>query len=179
MPTAVKASSAPAVAAVAAWGAGLVQLALGAGGLTGADGVTGDVAARGAGLLLVTLGAGGIAWGVAALVHARAVLPRFAVAGALAGLGALTALLVAQPARTSVIAVAAASALLIVVALACGLRLRERKKDGADAAPLRVRALIVAAVVVAAVVTPALGTTEAAQLAPDHGTHGVVEPDHH
>ena len=179
MPTAATGSSAPAVAAVAAWGAGLVQLALGAGGLTGAEGVTGFVAARGAGLLLVTLGAGGVAWGVAALIHARAVLPRMVVAGVLAGLGALTALLVAQPARTSVIAVAAASALLIVVALVCGMRLRGRKKDETDAAPVRLRALIAAAVVVAAVVTPALGTTEAAQLAPDHGTHGVVGPGHH
>lgn len=179
MSTAVTASSAPAVAAVAAWGAGLIQLALGAGGLIGAETAMGSGIARGAGLVLVVLGAGGVAWGVAVLLHARAVLARAGIAGVLAGLGALTALLVAQPARTSVIAVAAASALLIVVAFACGLRLRARKKDGTDAAPLRLRAVIVAAVVVAAVVTPALGTTEAAQLAPDHGTHGVVETGHH
>lgn len=165
-------SIAPAIGAVAAWGAGLIQIAL------GADALTGDLAARGAGLVLVTLGAGCVIWGAMVLVRGHVVVPRTGVTGALAGIAALAAVLWAQPGRASVIAVVAASALLIAVALTCGLRLRARKEQ-ADAASPRVSALIAAAVVVAAIVTPALGTTEGARFAPDHGSHDLVEPGHH
>ncbi|WP_019181771.1 hypothetical protein [Microbacterium yannicii] len=165
-------SIAPAIGAVAAWGAGLIQIAL------GADALTGDLAARGAGLVLVTLGAGSVFWGAMVLVRGHVVVPRTGIAGALAGIAALTAVLWAQPGRASVIAAAAASALLIAVALTCGLRLRAGD-DRTDAGAPRVSALIAAAVVVAAIVTPALGTTEGARFAPDHGSHELVDPGHH
>lgn len=162
----------PSWAAVAAWGAGLIELALGAGALTG------DGAARGAGTALVALGVAGLVWGAATLVRGRIVVPRTGAAGTLAGFGVGIAALAADPARMSVLAVAASSALLVAVALACVTRLRGRD-GGTDASSPRLRVLVVAAIVVAGVVTPALGATEAGVLAPDHGTHGVVEPGHH
>lgn len=171
-PAPALAATATPIGAVAAWGAGLLQMALGAGVLTSAG------VALGAGLALVALGAGALAWGVASLARGRSVAPRMGIGGALAGIGATTAALLTAPARVSAVAVAAASVLLVVAALACGVRLREREKT-TDAAPLRLTALVVAAVVVAAIATPALGTTEAARHAPDHGTHGVTEPRHH
>lgn len=163
-------SAAPSWAAVAAWGAGLIELALGAGALTT------DGAARGAGFVLVGLGAGGLVWGAVTLARGRIVVPRAGVAGALVALGAAVAALWLDPARTSIVAVAAASTLLVVVALACAVRLR---RGGMDASAPRLRSLFLAAVVVAALVTPALGSTEAGLLAPDHGPHGIVDPGHH
>lgn len=159
-------------AAVAGWGAGLIELALGAGALTGGRAV------RGAGTALVALGAAGLAWGAATLVRGRIVAPRTGIVGTLAGIAAGIAALAADPARMSVLAIAAGSALLVGAGLACATRLRDR--DGwTDAASPRLWTLVVAAFVVAALVTPALGATEAGRLAPDHGTHGVVEPGHH
>lgn len=172
MAATTKAPIAPAIGAVAAWGAGLIQIAL------GADALTGDLAARGAGLFLVTLGAGCVTWGAVTLVRGHVVVPRTGVAGALASIGALAAVLWAQPGRASVIAAAAGSALLIVVALTCGLRLRSGK-ERTDAASPRLSALLASAVVVAGIVTPALGTTEAARVAPDHGSHELIDPGHH
>lgn len=172
MTATTRTSIAPAIGAVVAWGAGLIQIAL------GADALTGDLAARGAGLVLVTLGAGGVFWGAMVLVRGHVVVPRSGLAGALAGIVALASVLWAQPGRASVVAVAAASALLVVVALTCGLRLRARR-ERADAASPRVSALIATAVVVAAIVTPALGTTEGARFAPDHGSHELIDPGHH
>lgn len=171
-PAATAPATATAVGALTAWGAALVQIALGAGALTSGG------AARGAGLTLVALGAGGLAWGAVSLARARTVAPRTGVAGALAGIAAATTLLWVDPARTSPAAVAAASVLLVVAALACGARLRRRAVT--DAAPPRLPALIVSAVVVAAIVTPALGTTEAARTAAVHGGHVTpAEPGHH
>ncbi|MDY0908628.1 hypothetical protein [Microbacterium sp. CFBP9034] len=159
-------------AAVAAWGAGLIELALGAGAMTQGG------AARGAGVLLVALGAGGLVWGAATLARGRIVVPRAGIVGALAGIVAGTVALASDPVRTSILAVAAGSALLLAVALACAARLR--RKDGrADAAAPRLGVLLVAAVLVAALVTPALGATEAGRNATGHGTHGFVEPGHH
>ncbi|WP_137845867.1 hypothetical protein [Microbacterium sp. 2FI] len=167
-------TSAPSWAAVAAWGAGLVELALGAGALTGADG---SGAARGAGTALVILGLASLVWGVATLMRGRLVTPRFAIGAALAGMVATAVALMADPSRTSVIAVVAASVLL----LACSLGAAHALRTGTatDAGAPRLSVLFVTAVIVAGVVTPALGATEAGRLAPDHGEHSVVDPGHH
>jgi hypothetical protein len=164
---------APSWAAVAAWGAGLIELALGAGALTAGG------AARGAGAALVALGAAGLVWGATTLGRGRIVVPRSGVVGALAGIAAGTVALATDPARISVVAFAVGALLLVSVALACVARLRALREGRADAAPPRLWTLFVAAVVVAGIVTPALGATEAGQLAPDHGTHGIVDPGHH
>jgi len=165
--------TAPSWAPVAAWGAGLVELALGAGALTQGG------AARGAGIALVVLGAGGLVWGAATLVRGRIVVPRSGVAGTLAGIVAGAAVLAAQPVRTSVLAIAAAGVLLLVVALACAAELRPSDERAMDAAAPRLWLLFTAAVLVAALVTPALGATEAGRHATGHGTHGIVDPGHH
>ncbi|MET0296285.1 MAG: hypothetical protein ABW024_02705 [Microbacterium sp.] len=162
-------SSTPAWAAVAGWGAGLIELALGAGALTGGD------VDRGAGVALLALGLGGLAWGAATLTRGRIVVPRVGVVGALLGIVATVAVFMIDPVRTSIAAVGAGVLLLVAIALACARQLRSR----ADAAPPRIAVLLVAAVVVAGVVTPALGATEAGRLAPDHGTHGIIDPGHH
>jgi hypothetical protein len=159
-------------AAVAAWGAGLIELALGA----GASMRDGDD--RGAGIILIALGAGTLVWGAVTLARGRIVVPRAGVAGALGGIVAAVAALVADPARTSVLAVAALAALLISAAIACATRLR-RRTARADEAPPRLWVLFVAAIVVAALVTPALAATEAGRSASPHGTHGIVDPGHH
>jgi hypothetical protein len=168
--TAVRASG-PSWAAVGAWGAGLLQLALGAGLMTG----TAGGAARGDGAVLVILGAAAIGWGAATLARGRIMAPRAAIAAAIGGMLAVVVALALDPSRTSIVAVGAASALLIAVALGCAGTLRR-----ADARPAQppLAALFVAAVVVAAVVTPALGATEAGRLAPDHGEHRIVDPGH-
>lgn len=164
--------AAPSWAAVAAWGAGLIELALGAGALTQDD------AARGAGIALVALGAGALVWGAVTLARGRIVVPRAGVAGALAGIGAAVAALISDPARTSVLAVAALTLLLISAAIACATRLRRRSASAGDAQP-RLWVLLAAAVIVAALVTPALAATDAGRSASPHGTHGVVDPGHH
>lgn len=160
-------------AAVAAWGAGLILLAVGAGALPQGG------AARGAGIALLALGAAAMVWGTATLARGRIVVPRSGVAGALLGIAAATFALAADPVRTSVIAVAAAVALLLSIALACAGRVRALARGSADASPPRLWAIMVAAVVVAGLVTPALGATEAGRNATGHGTHGVVDPGHH
>ncbi|WP_243074375.1 hypothetical protein [Microbacterium sp. SS28] len=158
-------------AAVAAWGAGLIQLALGAGMLTTPTG------AQAAGVPLAALGIGSLVWGAAALARGRVIAPRAGVAGVVAGLVAGGLGLWADPARTSVGAAGAASVLLMAVGLACGRTLRKGGRVPAPTPP-RLAPLFIAAVVVAAVVTPALSATEAGRLAPDHGSHGVVEDVH-
>ena len=161
-------------ASVAAWGAGLIELALGAGSV-----LIGDRAARGAGIVLITLGVAGLVWGVATLGRGRIVVPRSGVAGALVGVGAVAFALASDPARTSVIATASAIVLLIAVALACGSRLRRERTGGVDAATPSLSVLIASAVIVAGIVTPVLGSTEAGRLAPSHSDHGIVDPGHH
>lgn len=179
MDPATRAVTAPAVAALAAWGAGLIQFALGAGAVT-AVGQEGS-AARGAGAVLLAFGAATLAWGVAVLARGRLVTPRLGLTGALGAILAAVAVLWAAPVRTSVIAVAAAVLLLVAVGFLCGHRLRQQRSSRSELSGERVSvaALIAAAVVVGAIVTPALGTTEAARLAPDHGSHEIVDPGHH
>lgn len=171
-------ADAPPWAAIAAWGGGLIQLALGAGAVTGAGG---SPAIRVAGFLLAVMGAAAIGWGAATLARGRIVVPRLSVAGSLAGILALAFAMVLDPTRVSVFAVAAASALLVAVALAGALDLRRGRQTGpirpVDAARPRLLGLFVAAILVAGVVTPALAATEAGQHAVPHGE--MSDPGHH
>ena len=171
----------PSWAAIAAWGGGLIQLALGAGAITG---VGGGLALQAVGIILTVLGAAALGWGVAALARGRIVVPRVGVGGSLAGILAATAALILDPSRVSVFAVAAGSALLIAVAFACALVLRTatRAVDSptTDAVRPQIVGLLVGAVLVAGLVTPALAATEAGQHAVPHGEHAeMVDPGHH
>lgn len=163
----------PAWSAVAAWGAALLQLALGAGVLTAAEQA---LFARTVGALVLALGAAAFGWGAATLARARVTAPRAGVVGAVAGIATSGGLLVLAPTATSVVAVATTSVLLAVLGAVCG---RAMRQDAAPAGPIRMSALLVAAVVVAGVVTPALSATEAGLLAPDHGAHEGWTGGHH
>ena len=167
----------PSWAAIAAWGGGLVQLALGAGAITG----EGGPAIRMAGVVLAVIGAGAIGWGAASLARGRIVVPRLSIAGSLAGILAAAAAMALDPTRVSVFAVVAASALLVAVALRCAWALRPTSRARArDAARPRLLGLLLGAVLVAGVVTPALAATEAGQHAVPHGAHTEpAEPGHH
>lgn len=168
----------PAWSAVAAWGAGLLEIALGAGAVTGSEG---GLAVRGIGVLLVALGAAALGWGAATLARGRVVVPRAGVVGTVVGIAVSAAALLVDPGRVSVIAVAAASVLLLAVAAACGRTMRtDARSEAAEPTAPRVSVLLVAAFVVAGIVTPALGATEAGLMAPDHSDHAVlVDPGHH
>ena len=169
-------ADAPSWTAFAAWGGGLIQLALGAGAITG---VGGGPAIRVAGIFLTVIGVVAIGWGAATLARGRIVVPRLGIAGSLAGILATAAAMSLDPTRVSVFAVAAASALLVAVALRCAWALRRasRPTTTRDAARPRLIGLFVGALLVAGVVTPALAATEAGQHAVPHGE--MVEPGHH
>ena len=188
-------ADAPSWPAFAAWGGGLIQLALGAGAITGAGGIP---AIRAAGILLAVIGVVAIGWGAATLARGRIVVPRLGIAGSLAGILATVAAMALDPTRVSVFAVAAASVLLVAVALGCALAVRRAARSrtrfptpsplAADASSgasgrvgpaggRRLVGLVVSAVLVAGVVTPALAATEAGQHAVPHGE--MVEPGHH
>lgn len=169
-------ADAPSWPAVTAWGGGLVQLALGAGAITAAEG---GPAIRVAGVLLVVIGAVAIGWGAATLARGRIVVPRLGIAGSLAGILLAATAMALDPARVSVFAVAAGIALLIAVAFGCAMALRrDRVRVGrTDAGRGRLAGLLVAAVLVAGLVTPALAATEAGQHAVPHGE--MTEPGHH
>ena len=154
--------------AVVAWGGGLVQLALGAGAITAAEG---GPAIRVAGILLAVLGTAAIGWGAATLARGRTVVPRLSIAGSLAGILAAAAAMALDPVRVSVFAVAVAIALLVAVAFGCARTLRRNRLDvrAADAGRGRLIGLLVAAVLVAGIVTPALAATEAGHHAVPHG----------
>ncbi|WP_139230938.1 hypothetical protein [Microbacterium sp. cf046] len=168
-------AAAPSWPALAAWGAGLVQLALGAGAITG----DGGPAIRMAGILLLVVGAAAIGWGAVALARGRIVVPRAGVAGSLAVILISVAAMALDPTRVSVFAVAASLVLSIATALGCALALRAaaRASRTKDAGARRVVGLVVGAFLVAALVTPALAATEAGQHAVPHGE--MVEPGHH
>ena len=114
--------------AVAAWGAALIQLALGAGAITAPDGfgAAGAAGAWAVGLPLIALGLAGLVWGGLTLARGRVVAPRAAVAGVLAGLVGGVVGTGRDPVRTSVTAVGAATLLLVVGRL----RLRARAAGG-------------------------------------------------
>lgn len=167
---------------LAAWGAGLVQVALGAGIVTGTD-----AAPRAAGILLVAVGAATLVWGVLRLAGRS--LERTGVTLALLGVLAGTAALLADPVRTSVVAVAVAIVLDAVIGVTIGRSRRSRTRRApsprgavAGVLPLAGTAPIVGfllgAVAVAGVVTPALASTEAGRLAPDHGSHTLLVDPH-
>jgi hypothetical protein len=174
-------ADAPSWSALAAWGGGLLQLALGAGAITTEGGGS---AIRVAGILLVVIGAAAIGWGAATLARGRTVVPRLGVGGSLAGILTAAAAMTLDPSRVSVFAFAAASALLVAVALGCALVLRRANRPTSarttDAGRPHLIGFIVGAVLVAGVVTPALAATEAGQHAVPHGEHvEMVEPGHH
>jgi hypothetical protein len=171
-------ADAPSWPAIAAWGGGLIQLALGAGAIT-TEGAS--PAIRVAGIVLVVIGAGALGWGAATLARGRIVVPRLSIGGSLAGILAAAGAMALDPTRVSVFAVAAGIALLIAVAFGCALHLRRSPfrahVRGTDAGRGRVVGLLVAAVLVAGVVTPALAATEAGQHAVPHGE--MTESGHH
>jgi hypothetical protein len=167
-------ADAPSWPAIAAWGGGLIQLALGAGAIT-SDGAR--QAIREAGILLAVIGACAHVWGAATLARGRIVVPRLSIAGSRAGILAAAGAMALDPTRVSVFAVAADIALLIAVALGCALELR---REGQPHSKRHLVGLIVGAVLVAGVVTPALAATEAGRHAVPHGEHlELFETVHH
>lgn len=161
---------------IAAWGAGLVQCALGAGAIVGDDS---DVLVRAMGILVVSLGAASLVWGAIALGKARLVAARLVLTGVLAGLFAMFGLLALAPARTSVFAVAAGAFLLLVVGATCAITVRRRGNQARDAGTARgVLGMFLAAAVVAVVVTPALGAAQDARLLTDDGVVPSISHDH-
>ncbi len=168
----------PSWAAIAAWGGGLVQLALGAGAVTATDG---SPAIRVAGFVLIVMGAAAIGWGAATLARGRIVVPRLVVGGSLAGILSAVATMTARSSADQRVRRGGG----IRSADRRGARQRARAAPGrspgsgtaTDAARPRLVGLVVGAVLVAGVVTPALAATEAGQHAVPHGE--MVEPGHH
>ncbi|WP_442576784.1 hypothetical protein ACSBPH_06520 [Microbacterium sp. F51-2R] len=165
--------------ALAAVGAGLLLLALGAGALAPALGGPRSAAAAAIAAALMLLGGAALAWAIATLRSGRPVSPRLGISGALLGiLGSVIALL-SDPARTSIVAIAAAVLLLVIVGSFCasavGRRSGARQRDGRTG----MIGMIIGSAVVAALVTPALAATEVGRLAPDHSSHSVFEQHSH
>jgi hypothetical protein len=158
---------------VTAWGAGLILAALGAGGVVGPDA---PILTRIVGFALTAVGLAALAWGTAALVRGRILVPRLVVAGAITGMLLGTALLLLSPAHTSVWAVAAATALVLVVAGYAAVALRRPAIGGR--AP-SVWGLLLAAAVMSVVVTPSLGATQDAILIRGDGTVPAVTHENH
>lgn len=156
-------------AAPVAWGAGLVAIALGAGAIVSPTSIPAAVV----GGALVVAGAAALAWGAGCLLLARTLAPRAAIAGSLAGIALLCALLLLAPARTSVLAVAAGVVLLVVTALVGAAASRGVREHWSE-----IGGLLVGAVLVAALVTPALAGAQDATLRQDDGTIPVI-PSHH
>ncbi|MBZ4487667.1 hypothetical protein LQ938_02445 [Microbacterium sp. cx-55] len=167
---------------LAAVGAGLIQLAIAAGVVTGAGG---ESRATGPGVLaavLLVLGPAALGWAAFSLTRGRIVGPRLGMLGALVSILVLTAMLMVEPARTSILAVGVAVGMLVVVGVACALQARRTARaTDPTAAPRTARAsaigVLIGAAVVGALVTPALASTEAGQLAPSHSEH-MVDPGH-
>lgn len=163
---------------VTSWGGGLIQFAVGAGLITG----TSTLAARGYGLVLVIAAGAGLLW--AALHLAGRALPRWGVAFAVAGVILTGASLAVDTGRVSAMAVGAGAALWAVAGATVAASTRPPRRTTAAQSQGRhmrgsgrrngVTGMLVAAVVVAGVVTPALASTEAGRLAPDHSTHTFV-----
>lgn len=162
---------------VSAWGAGLIIAALGAGAIVRPDS---GALATGLGIGMVILGLASLAWGAATLSTGRLVVPRLALAGALAALALATTLMFVASAHTSIIGVAAAAVLLVVVGATSAVHLRRRGRTASrPAQPMSVTGLLVAAAVIAVLVTPALGATQDAVLLRDDGTVPVVTHEGH
>ena len=159
---------------VASWGGGLIQFAIGAGMITG----TSTLAARGYGLVLVVTAGAALLW--AALHLAGRAATRWGVAFAVAGVVLTGASLAVDTGRISVVAVGAGIALWGVAGatVAASTRPPRRTAAGRPARASRrrngVTGMLIASVAVAAVVTPALASTEAGRLAPDHSAHTFI-----
>lgn len=185
--------------ALAAWGAGLLGLGLGAGAVTQAV----DPASRGVGVLLVLVGAATLAWGVAALATGRIVLPRLTTAGSLIAIAAAVSALALDPQSVSALAVGSIVLLTLVVGIAAATTVRRASRTDSDSVvdaageasttePVIARAasagreqrrtsmvgLIAGAVIVAGLVTPSLGSTVVGSDAPSHSDHEFVLPGH-
>jgi hypothetical protein len=161
--------------AVAAWGAGLILAALGAGGVVGPDA---SAATRGVGVLLFSLGLAWLAWGTASIARGRILVPGLVLGGAVAGMLLGATLLVLSPAHTSVFAVGAAMVLILVTGTYAA-RARRRRERSATPRAMSVWGLILAAAVLSVVVTPALGATQDAVLIRGDGTVPVGTHDGH
>ena len=146
---------------VAAWGLGLIEIALGAAALVGrqADGLS-----QGLGAIAVVLGLSALAWGAAGLALDRTPLPRAALTGVTAAVAAAVALLATAPGRAGVLAVVTATGL--GVAVACGIIGGTRRPSKRTS----LWSLVAAAAVVTIVVVPALGVAQGAALLDADGT---------
>ena len=162
---------APVWVPVAAWGYGLVSVALGAAAIVG---VQADVMSRLLGVIAVAVGLGSLAWGGTCLALGRMVLGRTVTAGVLAGVGVAVALLGTPPGRASILAVALL--LGLGVAVACGVvHARRRPSPGGGS-----WGLVLAAAAVTLVVVPALHVCQGAALLDADGTVApVVTHDGH
>ena len=146
---------------VAAWGLGLVDIALGAAALVG---IQADGLSRALGVLAVVLGVAALAWGAASLALDRTPAPRAAVAGAAAAVAIAVALLATAPGRTGILAIMTATGL--GVAVACGVVRGTRRPSRRTS----LWSLMAAAAVVTLVVVPALGACQGAALLDADGT---------
>ncbi|AZS45018.1 hypothetical protein E1I21_03385 [Microbacterium oleivorans] len=164
--------------ALAAWGAGLVELGLGAGAIVkGAD-----AADRGIGILLATVGATTLVWGVITLSRGR-VAPRSGAAVSLVGIVALAAVMLAGPRQMSIYPVVVSMALALAVGVVSAVALRRAGRGRAHpvartAARTSVGGLIVGAFLLAGLVTPALAATPIGSDAPGASVNEVFMPGH-
>lgn len=160
----------------AAWGAGLVLAAMGAGAIVGPNAAP---LGRGIGVILVTLGVLALVWGSICLARARVLMPRLALSGAVVGVVGVTTLLIASPAHTSLLAVAVAVVFLVFVGATAATIVRRGNDRPRDSGTLAgVLGLVVAATILAGAVTPALGSTQDAVLIRDDGTVPRVTHGH-
>ena len=172
---------------LAAWGAGLLQLGVGAGMIMQGTGV----ADRGVGVLAAVVGAAALGWGVAALTRGRLVAPRTGMAIAVIGTVASGLALAVDPVRISVHAVGVAVLLHLAYGVASAFVVRRARSgsddvarsttpDAADRVSPRtsVLGMIAGCIIVAGLVTPALGATEAGRAAPDHSDHPLFSTEH-
>jgi hypothetical protein len=140
---------------VAAWGLGLVEIALGAAAIVG---MQADALSRSLGAIAVVLGLGALAWGAASLALGRTPAPRAALAGVAAEVAVAVALLATAPGRAGVLAVVTATGL--GVAVACGIIGGSRRPSKRTS----LWGVVAAAALVTLVVVPALGVAQGAAL---------------
>lgn len=167
---------------LAAWGAGLLQLGVGAGMVTQGTGA----ADRGVGVVAVVVGVAALGWGVAALTRGRLVAPRIAMAIAVAGTVASGAALLVDPARISVHAIGVTALLHVAYGVAAAAVVRSARSSSGDARSADDRTvprtsvvgLVAGCIIVAGLVTPALGATEAGRAAPSHSDHPLFSTEH-
>lgn len=158
-------------ATASAWGAGLVQAALGAGAVV-AEGA--PPLARGIGVALVVVGLLAFGWGAVCLATGRPVVARLVPAGALLGILLVAALLLVFPARTSVLAVAVALLLLLVAAV---IAARASRATDTPPHPTRLWAFAVVVALMTSVTVPALSSVQDALLMDADGRVPVI-PGH-